>query len=244
MVKRRSMVVGLGALATGSGAVFSSAALQSTSASNASFQVYTVQELNVTRGSSDYDREDNNISKASDLPQADVDGDTQGDDLSVNVATKNNASSQSLAHLLDVENNGTEPVNVAFGFSTFGSIVVDGDSTNPGDGEVTEDQVQGMYSFQVNTSDSSDGINSDNGTDISPGTSNAKDAPQNYKTIPAGETLAVDLVVDAPSEVVSAINQASDPSGNPFDKESQANTTLVNEILVGTESDLTSTGNQ
>jgi hypothetical protein len=238
------MVVGLGALATGSGAAFSSAALQSTSTSNASFQVYTVQELNVRRGSSDHDRENNNISNASDLPQADVDGDTQGGDLDVNVATKNNASSQSLTHLLDVENNGTEAVNVAFGFDTFGSIVVNADSVESvGDDEVTEDQVQGMYSFQVNTSDSSGGITSDDGTDISPGSSNAADTPQNYKTVPAGETLAIDLVVDAPSDVVSAINKVANPSGNPFDAENRADTTLVEEIVVGTETDLTTTSN-
>ncbi|QKG91999.1 hypothetical protein HPS36_03705 [Halorubrum salinarum] len=242
MVKRRSMVVGLGALATGSGAVFSSAALQSTSASTAAFQVYTVQELNVTRGSTEYDQGDTgiSISDASDLPQAHVTGDTQSDSLNVNVATRNSASNQSLTHLLDVENNGTEPVSVGFGFSTFGTIVVDGDNTTAGDGQVTEKQVQGMYSFQVNTTDSN-GISSDDGTDISPGSSSQADAPQNYKQIPAGATLAIDLVVDAPDPVVKAINQAANPSGNPFDVESRAKTTLVQEIVVGTETDLTTT---
>ncbi|TKX84042.1 hypothetical protein EXE43_21035 [Halorubrum sp. SS5] len=236
MAKRRSMVIGLGALATGSGAVFSSAALQSTTTSDAAFEVYTVQELNVKRGDSTHDRTDNSITDAGDLPQADVDGSTQKGNLNVKVATRNNSDSHSLTHLLDVENNGTEAVNVGFGFETFGGMVV---SSGAGTGEVTEDQVKGMYSFQVNTGDSSNTISGGDGADLSPGSGDSKDNPQNYKTIDPGERLAVDLVVDAPGEVVSAINEATNPTGNPFDKESRDVKTLVEKIVVGTENDLT-----
>jgi hypothetical protein len=42
--------MGLGALATGSGAVFSSAALQATVNSESTLEVFSVAELNVTRG--------------------------------------------------------------------------------------------------------------------------------------------------------------------------------------------------
>ena len=49
-MKRRSVAMGLGALATGSGAVFSLAALQATVNSESTLEVFSVAELNVTRG--------------------------------------------------------------------------------------------------------------------------------------------------------------------------------------------------
>lgn len=50
MVKRRSMVLGLGALATGSGAVFSSAAFASSTAATSDFRVIVEDDLTVEAG--------------------------------------------------------------------------------------------------------------------------------------------------------------------------------------------------
>lgn len=50
MVKRRSMVVGLGALATGSGAVFSSAAFESSATAGSDFRVVVEDDLTVEAG--------------------------------------------------------------------------------------------------------------------------------------------------------------------------------------------------
>lgn len=78
MVKRRSMVIGLGALATGSGAVFSSAAFANSAASSADLRVVVEESLNF-RPNPDAAEDNDNVLGPDDL--GDDGGFFDGNDL-------------------------------------------------------------------------------------------------------------------------------------------------------------------
>lgn len=231
-MKRRSVAMGLGALATGSGAVFSSATFQATVNSESTLEVFSVAELNVTRGADQisgvtYDSE-YNIQSREDLPDAYVnDGSTQSSNLVVEVATRNSNSTKSFPYLLEVTNNGTSDVNVGIGFSSFGENVGN-------EATISKKDVMDTYEFSANPGRSTDGIGSGDGNISANSTTDGTQTPVNYKLVPPGESLAVDLDVDPPNSIVDDINTAADPN-NSFDSSETYGVTLVDEITFGTE---------
>jgi len=230
-MKRRSVAIGLGALATGSGAVFSSAALQATVNSESTLEVFSVAELNVTRGidqisgftyDSEYD-----IQSREDLPDAYVnDGSTQSGNLLVEVATRNSDSTKSFPYLLEVTNNGTSEVNVGVGFDSFGADV-------GSEGTISKDAVMNTYDFKANPGRSTSGIE-EGDIDISANSEKGDQTPANYKPIPPGESLAVDLDVDPAGSLVKNVNEAIDPT-NSFNSSDTSGVTLVNSITFRTK---------
>lgn len=138
MVKRRSMVIGLGALATGSGAVFSSAAFANSAASSADLRVVVEESLNF-RPNPDAAEDNDNVLGPDDL--GDDGGFFDGNDLDDSeegafadndppLAATNGEANEDLelsavAGLGDVatfeelfilENNSTETVNVGIAY--------------------------------------------------------------------------------------------------------------------------------
>jgi hypothetical protein len=234
------MVLGLGALSTGSGAVFSSAALTSTTQTASTLEVYSVAELNVTRGADqisaplkrkrtyDYDGS-YTINEREDLPAAYVDdGSTQGGNLNVQVATRNDAQTKEFPYLLEVTNNGSSAVEIGIGFDKFGSNV---GSSKP----ITENKVIDTYDFKTNKARSSYGASDD--VDISANSVQAdKKSPANYEEIPTGQSLAVDLDVDPVTGIVGEINDATSPN-NTFNNSNTDDVTLVDRITFGTKND-------
>jgi len=238
-MKRRSMVLSIGALATGSGAVFSSAALSNTATtSSSSLDVFSVGNLNVKRGRETNPATSGNaqnvdysstitVNNGSDLPDAYVSGTTQDGDLTVNTAVRNSASSVEFQELLEVTNQGTTDVNVGFGFSSFGESVGASD-----DDAISIDNVLDAYTFTV----------ADTETNITP-TSSTDDAttPDNYQTVSAGESFYVDFEIDLSvnngSSLVSQINDARSGDVSPSFNGSGTGdaVTLVDEIQVGTD---------
>lgn len=241
-MKRRSMVLGIGALATGSGTVFSSAALSNTAVNNSgNLEVLSVGNLNAFGGSDpdgNLDYADDNvdsISNPSDLPAAYVNGSTQGADLEVSVVTRNSSgNTDTFENLLRVANNGTTDVNVGIGFDSFGGDVGSDDT-------ISKAEVKNAYEFKSNPGESTSGVPGSSGKIIAPDEDNADDEPLNYQLVPAGETLAIDLNVTLSGTLVSQINSARSGSVTPsFDGNNVGDgVTLVDKILIGTESSST-----
>lgn len=237
-MKRRSMVLGIGALATGSGTVFSSAALSNTAVNNSgNLEVLSVGNLNAIGGSDpngnfDYDDNVDSISNPSNLPAAYVNGSTQGSDLEVSVVTRNSSgNTDTFENLLRVVNNGTTDVNVGIGFNSFGGDV---------GGTISKAEVKNAYEFESNPGESTSGVQG-SAQVIAPNENNDDDEPLNYHLVPAGETLAIDLNVTLSGTLVSQINSARSGSVTPsFDGNNVGDgVTLVDEILIGTESSST-----
>ena len=234
MVKRRTTIIGLGALATGSGAVFTSASLNNVASTNtASLDVYAARELNVKRGDdSEFDNSGFTIDNPSELPQANVQGNTQEGTLEIETAVRNSSSTKEFNYLLEIENNSTGEVNVGFGIGSFNQTFLDDENVS-----TTTDELLDMHTFEVNASESSGGFSPSDEQDISPtSSSGGATTPATYQSIPSGETLAVNLDIDPTGSIVSDINSFVDiGSGDPFEDGQTSDVTLIDEIQVGTE---------
>jgi hypothetical protein len=242
MVKRRSLVIGLGALATGSGAVFSSAAFANSAQAGANFQVVVEDELIVEAGEAFRDGEgfapdgdkyrdlgdniifsgNNGLGDVSfeDLPVA---GATDGtnDDLDLAVATKIDTDVL-FSGFLQIRNEGTEDKDVGVDFSDYGSAA-------EGGGQIAKDLVSTVYQFEADGDIVSPNPNT-------PGGATAGE-PETYVTVEAGESLQIDLNVDTTNKKVS--NRLTDyvdlDEVDPFaDGGERATIDLVDEIAIGT----------
>lgn len=280
MVKRRSMVIGLGALATGSGAVFSSAAFASSTAATSDFRVVVEDDLTVEAGpafrsgnspTDDYEAFgdtppyitdttglyggsneaglDGVVNDADDLPAMYVSDGTNGG-LSIELGVPNRHSEEEVSlvtsgdslspgdegdpfrgtfsEVLQVRNDGTEPLTFGIKFSDFGDIVTDSEA---GDGVIlTEDVYEDIFSFSL-----ADGgqISSDDydGTASDP----ADQTLANSGTeIGVGETITLDLTVDLRSHA-GAIREAATPgTDDVFNNGSRGTVQLVKELQFGT----------
>lgn len=214
MAKRRNVLVGLGALAMGSGALITQAAFESdTELSEADFRVIAAANLVVRRGD-DSAWEGSSLAFSElgpeDVPAAAVDSGFN-EDLTVNVARRNAANEQVFSHLLEVENQDGTSHEVAIGFTGFGEDVDDsanwdpaGDSSNLNAGDVAE-----MFRFRA---ESSGGTT----TWISPDTEDSE--YEDTITISSGEVYELDLVTDQSNNQVRAVNKKAGAAGgdNPF----------------------------
>lgn len=242
MVKRRTTILGLGALAMGSGAAFTSAAFENTAAADADFRVVVEDDLVVEPGPAFRDSEDNfnpSSGNAEDWARENGDSFFSGDslesidrddgpkvaamnnatnsDLEIEVATfldENAGLDQTFEDFLQVRNSGTTQRNVAIGFSEFGSDVSSED--------INADDVREIYQFE-----NTDGIR------ISE--ESFEDIP-NWFTLEAGETRQINLSVDTTEFYEEIVDLAT--GTNPFEGGERVTTVdLVNEIEFGTEED-------
>lgn len=261
MVKRRTTVLGIGALATGSGAAFSSAAFQNSVNPGADFRIIAASDLTVRRGnafngqsSADYvvDNYDSVTGVSfddinpSDLPLAWANS-SEDDQLDVQLARLNNSSQVVFEDLIEIANAGDSSESVGIGyFGGYNNTNVD-NSTNSSatsGSQVSIKDVQEMFQFEAqaagNLAFGSDTLispdpntwGSDNGGYDNDDDSNA---PANYITLDPGDTVQVDVVTDLSGTQTSIIQNATDlGGGDPFQGDTDGFQALKN-VLVGTE---------
>ena len=249
MVKRRSMVIGLGALATGSGAVFSSAAFANSAQAGANFQVVVEDELIAEAGDAFRNGESFRVGNSSgefrdigsndifsdggglgdvsfeDLPVA---GATNGanDELNLAVATEIETE-HTFEDFIQVRNEGTESKDVAIDFSNFGT------ATDDGGADLAKALVGTVYQFESG------------GQTISPDPTTPGGAltenPEEYVTVEEGSTVQIDLTVDTTDTTVrQRLSDYVESNGNtnPFAEDGdRATIDLVDKIRIGTPED-------
>ena len=248
MVKRRTTILGLGALAMGSGAAFTSAAFENTAAADADFRVVVEDDLVVEpgaafrQGDDPNDNFDPNSIDAEDwarengensfFSSSDDSLESIGRDDGPKVAAMNNATNSDLeievATFLD-ENAGRDQTFEDFlqvrNSGTTRRNVAIGFSEFGSDGdseEISADDVREIYQFE-NTG----------GTQISE--ESFGDTP-NWFTLEAGETRQINLSVDTTEFYEEIVDLAT--GTNPFEDGERVTTVdLVNEIEFGTQED-------
>ena len=247
------MILGLGALAMGSGAAFTSAALQNAMAADADFRVVVEDDLVVEPGSAfrdgsnswdDYDPGDDYTVDTSglldddslravapeDLPAAAVSDDVN-EDLDIEVATgldDGSGRTDELSNMLQVRNEGNTTREVAFGFSEFGDNVADGTVSSSDVIEVYEfeDEDGNKISTDGQSWSAGDGeVEADNQTLAG----HVEIRPGQVEQI----TLQVDTTVDG---VVDDILEEAEGLDNPFEG-GHVTVDLVNAIFVGTNNE-------
>ncbi|MUW14246.1 hypothetical protein GJ633_05925 [Halorubrum sp. CBA1125] len=257
MVKRRSMVIGLGALASGSGAVFSSATFQNSAESDADFRIVSQPGLTLRRGdafSSGYSwaygpgvktasfinpvsAENPGIDfsdlKPSDLPVAWANEQEDGS-LVVQLARQNNSSDVDFNQLIEVENTGQTDENVGISYAGGYAPVNDGSTPNWFvDGYATNnptDEITKADVQQIFTFQT----NSDD-TQISPDSGTNSDEPNTHYTLGSGNTVQVDLKTTLNGDQTSVFAKNSG-GGDPFvDSPATGSLQLLDRITVGTD---------
>jgi hypothetical protein len=261
MVKRRSMVVGLGALATGSGAVFSSAAFSNSVTPSSDMRVVVDEDLTVEPGilfrdGPDPDDDfaplssntpyDSTVRNGNDSP---LFGGNDGlNDINVEdlpAASANNEEDGALnlevAVALDVDGG-------QIGNGPNGLIQINNDSVDDRDvairfsefgsdvadsGSAGSDEVTEEQVVETyEFYDSSDTqISTDGGTANSNGILDDTQNVPNTVTVGAGETEQIHLAYHTDTHA-QAIQDATDFDADPF-SESQDTVNLVNEIEIG-----------
>ena len=236
MVKRRTTILGLGALATGSGAAFTSAAFASSTEPSADFRVVVDQQLVVAANDDAADNvttesDDSDASNPSDYlfggedvlnevtfgevtsgGEAAVNGE-ENDGLEVALAVTADESG-SFDPILQVQNDGETAADVGITIAEYGSDVdVDDDGSEP----IDTSDVDSAFTFQID------------------GETVASDA---FETVDAGvtEDISIDLNLDEITE--SDLRNAADPgdpgSGDVFGDGAAVDTVdLVDAIEVG-----------
>jgi hypothetical protein len=204
-------VLGLGALATGSGATFTSAAFSgSIGSTGPGMGVVSASNVIVAPGDTAYDDDTSNLSPG-DLPAASVTDD--GDSVAIDIVTRIDASGESFPGLFSIENDSTDAIEVDIDFSTVNTL----------NESLTKDEIEGAYTFTID------------GTDIS----NTNGSDGTAVVIGSGNTKNVDLGIDfqSPNDIVSTLRQnVNRPSGSPFSGNVGSVTRLVEEITINTNS--------
>jgi hypothetical protein len=251
------MVIGLGALASGSGAVFSSATFQNSVDSDADFRIVSQPGLTLRRGdafSSGYSwaygpNSDNEESadfidagsgidfstlKPSDLPVAWANEQEDGS-LVVQLARQNNSSDVDFNQLIEVENTGQTDENVGISYAGGYAQIDDNEST------------AGWFVNGYSTTNPNEEITkadvqeiftfqtSSDETQISPNSTSESDDANAYVTLTPGTTVQVDLKTTLNGEQTSVFASHSG-GGDPFASNPQTgNLQLLEQITVGTE---------
>lgn len=245
MVKRRTTILGLGALATGSGAAFTSAAFASSTEPSADFRVVVDQQLvvaandssasNVTTESEDSDASNpsdylfggpGDVINTDNINFGDVRSngeaavnDGTNDDLEVAVAVTSDEYG-SFDPILQVENQGDTAAEVGITIAEYGDDVSsDGDA----DGQpIAESEVDDAFTFKID------------GEDV---------GSSSFETVGAVETGDISIDLDLDYITDSDLRSAADPAdpgapdhGDVFGDGAAVDTVdLVDAIEVGVE---------
>ncbi|WP_154018065.1 hypothetical protein [Halorubrum sp. AJ67] len=241
MPKRRSMLFGLGALAMGSGAAFSSAAFQNSVSSDADLRVVVEQNLTIGPGSA-FDNigeggkftDNPNLFNGQDLDERDsgafdedtvpplayVDG--ENEDLDVRMAVPLNDTT-TFENILEIDGPVDETVNVGIAYDRFPD---DGDRNQYGEditlagGSLSPEIARQAYQFTVNDDESQGGTrispnNNAEGVGTDETVKQAYDRPADVVTVGPGETVSLDLDIDT-QYYYEAIRGAADIAPKQF----------------------------
>ena len=235
---RRKTLVGLGALATGSGAIFSSAAFSNSVSPTSDLRVVVEENLEVRKGpgfdvtSSVYTNEsaffdgddiDDSASGAfnSSSPALAYVNDDVNDNLVIKAAQNVGVPSFTFSEIIEIGNTTADPVDVGIAYDRGASSSQYGDDVE--NGNLGYDVAQRVYQFQANSLDSGNAVNyaagsgnlispDPNGAGVTAGTNNSvsedNDKPAAAVTIPSGDILSIDLVVDTASDSTAIEDEA------------------------------------
>jgi hypothetical protein len=259
-LSRRKTIIGMGLLAAGSGAAFSSAAFQNSVNPGADFRIIAASDLRVRPGPAfqepleeyvveDFDTLngiDFNGINPSDLPLAWASDGQTNDDLAVELARLNNASEVVFEGLIEIVNEGDsmESVGISYqgGYDT-DNVDTSGDGNAPnGNGQMYLKDVQEMFQFLAQ---GGGGLAFGSDTLISPDPAGIPDtggdldtednnAPANFIHLNPGQAVSVDLKTDLTGDQVSIVQAATTLGGNPFDGDIDG-FGVLDDITVGTE---------
>lgn len=261
-LSRRKTILGMGLLAAGSGAAFSSAAFANTVNPGADFRIVAASDLRVRRGPAfsepeeDYVVEDfdqvNGIDfsgiNPSDLPLAWA-NENDNDALDVELARLNNASEVVFEGLIEIVNEGDsdELVGISYqgGYDEGQVDTEEPDNATSGD-QVSIKDVQDMFRFEAQgggslafgsdtqISPDSDTIEGDEGSPEDYDTEDSNE-PANFIELAPGDIVTVDLITDLTGDQVSIVQEATDISGSPFDGNIDPGFRVLESITVGTQ---------
>jgi hypothetical protein len=247
-------------LATGSGAIFSSAAFSNSVSPTSDLRVVVEENLEVRKGpgfaaadpeytnesaffdGTDIDDSASGAFNSSDTPLAYVNDDVNGN-LVIKAAQDVGVSSFTFSEIIAIDNQTADDVDVGIAYDRGASPSQYGDDVEGGN--LGYDVAQRVYQFQANSLTSGDSINyaSGSGSLISPDPagpgvtgsnntiSNNNDRPAAAVTIPSGDTLSIDLVVDTASDETALEDEAGLSGG--FGEE-RGTVDILDAITVGT----------
>lgn len=203
MVKRRNMILGMGSLAVGSGAVLGASASGSSVEPSADMRVIAAAELTVSRGNGWDDTEDDMSDESiyngdfdgspADLPLAFV-NDEDNEELSIEIAKRNDASGHTWTELIAVDNNGTSEVEIRFDYTSYSDDIDSTYEETTSEGDPL-DRWDAQEIFQFEDSE---------GNRLSP--DDDSDEGANTLIVGGGETEQITLVTDMNEHQVSAVN--------------------------------------
>lgn len=258
---RRKTVIGLGLLATGSGATFTSAAFTDSTAADADLRVVVDQNLTVrpgpafnnadqkadfTNNTDFFDGQD--INDTADgggafdpngddesLPLASATG--ENDNLSIKVAVPL-GSSATFSELLEIENELDSSVDIGISYDRNASPNQYGEDVDAAGGGLATNVAQRAYQFKVNSTgnlispDPADNDAVDDSGGNSPDIGNNDDLPADTVSISPGSSKKVDLVIDTSTDS-GVINDEADINSNVFGFQRDT-VQLINGLTIGT----------
>lgn len=249
MPKRRSVILGLGALAMGSGALSVQATLSNQTNPTANFSVVAAPQLKVRKGagfaseSNYYGTGDtgesfidssgivfSSISPA-DLPLAYAD-DSENADLDIQIGRLNTSSEVLFPDLLEVENTGstTESIGVEYagGYAPknsaqpwFADTYSLADNSN-----ITKGDIQQIFQFEE----------ASGSTRLSPDPAAGSEDADNFFQLQPGDVVQLDLRTNLQGNTQVNVLAGQASAGNPFAANpSTDNFQLLDQISVGTQ---------
>lgn len=264
MPKRRNVLMGLGAIAVGSGAL-SAAALSDSVSPDADFRIIAAADLRARRGNSfteeppadyvveGYDDEDPGDSQVdfSEIGAPDLDDgmiawadDDENGDLEVQLGFQNRSVTRTFDDFLEIENHGDTVESVG--------IHYDGGYADPTEEEwydnsysdesadpITRYDVQEIFQFEVTEDELNDlDAYDDHGSDevITPSPGDDTETPQFFIELGPSESVQLDVVASLNGDQVSTFAAEADAE-TPFSDPDASPIQLLEEINVGTESD-------
>lgn len=247
-LNRRKTIIGMGLLAAGSGAAFSSAAFQNSVTPDADLQVVVEQNLEIRPGDG-LDDDDNVLGNEGDYQ--DVigsdepfgDGDTQpplayvdgeNGDLDLRVTVPLGSDDVRFEELLEIEGPVHEEVDIGIAYDRFPDDEEEnqyGEDITLADGTLEPDIARNAYSFETDGTRISPN-NSEAGVGTSETIEQEFDRPANTVSIDPGETVSIDLVVDTDTDLEEIRGAASiNPNEFGFQRETVQ---LIDGFTVGT----------
>lgn len=253
MAKRRTVVLGMGAMAMGSGAALSQAALGDSVAPGADFRIIAAGDLRVRRGAAFEEPEEAYVVEssigfetldASNLPMAFANEEENGA-LSIELARRNSSDSFTFTDLVEIENVGstTESVGINFDDGTTDGYFPDGteswftaDYTEDSE-QITKRDIQEIFRFVVRQEelDALDQTAHSGDEQISPDPASGGDEdPDFFVELGPAESIQIDLVTTLDGDQVSIFAGEANV-GDPFDG-SHDDFQLLESVNVGIES--------
>ncbi len=260
MPKRRNVLIGLGALAVGSGATALQATFNQSTSPGADFRIIAAGELTVKRGpafdsdpgnSVTYHSDDTasfinsddtidwNSVSPSDLPFVYANSDTN-DSLSVTLGRVNTSSEVNFEQVVEIVNDGSTTEDVGMAYSNGGNDGMAPAPTNDDNSSwFNNDSYDLTDSGNITRGDIQEifqfnETGSSNNTRISPDPTAGLEGPDSTYELAPGNSLVLDLITNLRGNSQVDVLASNAGGSNPFNSESGVDFKMLEAIYVGT----------